>query len=108
MVAAYLKGGSERSSDTGGRKFYDRRVIERYQLMGESGRSQFDASELSEFRPRFDSPPYPVSDMLIVDPAAVAYSLEADLSFQVRSEEVRVVVADRGTRAGPVRRAIER
>ncbi len=81
MVSAYLKGGSDKSSDTGGRKFSDRKVIERYQLMGLTGKSQFDPSELSEFRPRFGSPPYPLSDMLLIDPSAVRYSLEADLSF---------------------------
>ncbi|MFN7991004.1 MAG: glutamate synthase-related protein [Candidatus Micrarchaeia archaeon] len=83
LVRAYLKGGSDRSSDTGGRKYFGRSVIERYQRMGESGQSQFDPADLTEFRPRFDSPPYPVSDMLLVERSALSGSGEADLSFEV-------------------------
>ncbi len=67
LMKAYLSGTPERSRDTGERKYFTKPIIERIQRMGSTGRSEFNLDELVTFNPRFDSPPYPYSDMLIVE-----------------------------------------
>lgn len=69
IINAYLKGGApERNSDTGGRKYWTSKTIARLWTMGLTGEPDFNLDRATKFNPRFDSPPYPVSDMLLVEP----------------------------------------
>jgi glutamate synthase domain-containing protein 2 len=81
LMGAYLAKTPGKSRETGGRKYFTEAVIDRLQSMGASGRSHFDLSELTRFSPRYDSPPYPACDMLVLEPPAAASAGPADLSF---------------------------
>ncbi|MEW6722970.1 MAG: glutamate synthase-related protein [Candidatus Micrarchaeota archaeon] len=85
VMRAYLPKTPPKSKDTGGRKYWTAPIIDRMQRMGLTGKPEFDPQELTGFRPRFDSSPYPVSDMLFLDKDAVSSSMIADLSFGVGS-----------------------
>ena len=83
LMSAYLAKTPPRNRETGGRKFFTEGVIDRLQEMGRTGQSQFDLDELTSFRPRFDSPPYPAGDMLVFEKPSCAAAASADLGFTV-------------------------
>lgn len=81
-MSGYLSRSPTDSRDTGGRKYFTAPVVDRIQRMGQTGLSQFDQSELTSFLPRFDSPPFPIADMLVLsDPSGS--SVSTDLTFAV-------------------------
>lgn len=82
IVADYLKNTPNVSKETGGRKFFSQPIIDRIQLMGGTGQPDFRPERLTRFAPRFDSPPYPISDVLMLD-APNSQPLVVDMSFRV-------------------------
>lgn len=82
VVSGYLPNTPKANRETGGRKFFTQPIIDRIQEMGRTGKAVFDPKILAEFRPRFDSPPYPISDMLVADSPS-AHQAAADLSFSL-------------------------
>ncbi|HSB46551.1 MAG TPA: glutamate synthase-related protein [Candidatus Bilamarchaeum sp.] len=81
LMGAYLAKTPPRNRETGGRKYFTEGIIDRLQRMGATGQSQFSLDELVSFNPRFDSPPYPVSDMLVLEPPSAPALASSDLGF---------------------------
>ncbi|MEW6035332.1 MAG: glutamate synthase-related protein [Candidatus Micrarchaeota archaeon] len=81
LMSAYLAKSPPRNRETGGRKYFTAAIIDRIQRMGSTGQPQADMEELCSFRPRFDSPPYPPSDMLVLERPSAGAAAAADLSF---------------------------
>jgi glutamate synthase domain-containing protein 2 len=83
IMSAYLAKTPPRNRETGGRKYFTEGIIDRLQMMGVTGQSQFDLEELTRFNSRFDSPPYPASDMLVLERPSCAPLSSSDMGFTV-------------------------
>ena len=83
VVQGYLKvPGKHR--ETGGRRYFGEPIVERIQRMGSTGKPDFEIGRLTEFKPRFETPPYSVSDMLVVEPPGTQ-GTPTGLSFRLGS-----------------------
>ncbi len=100
VIASYLKSTPATNKETGGRKFFTQPIIERIQQMGDDGGPEAQwahrraalagepeppdvlIKRLTTFNPRFDSPPYPFADMLVVDTPS-GHPVKTDLSFTI-------------------------
>ncbi len=82
-MKAYLGGEFDVNRETGGRKFYNGAVIDRIQKAGSRGWFDIDPYALTVPHPRFDKPPFPVCDMLVLDRAAIVGHENADMSLKI-------------------------